>query len=401
MKTPLLSPPSAPLAVAINKHLTPAFGIALLLLPAAARAADPVVSNVTFAQRAGTKLVDISYGVTADTPTVIVSLGISSDGGTTFSVPTTTVSGAIGAGVAIGIGKTIIWDAGADWSGQYSARMRFKVTANDEFSLIPAGAFTIGDSLDGLSNAPTRTVTLSAFYMGRQEVTKAEWDAVKAWAVSHGYTDLAVGAGKALEHPVQTVSWWDVVKWCNARSEKEGLAPCYTVAGAVMKTGATAPTVNWAANGYRLPTEAEWEKAARGGLSGKRFPWGDTISHTQANYVSNSYYAFDVSPTRGYHPTYVTGASPYTSPVGSFVANGYGLYDMAGNVWEWCWDRYGTYASGAQTDPRGAATGSDRVFRGGSWNYSAYICLVANRYGGDPARSGDYVGFRIARRSVP
>ncbi|MCX6880741.1 MAG: SUMF1/EgtB/PvdO family nonheme iron enzyme [Verrucomicrobia bacterium] len=389
----------------MNKNLASALGLALLLLPAAARAADPVVANLTAAQRAGTHLVDISYDVAADTPTVIVSLEISSDGGTTFSVPAATVSGAIGAGVAIGTGKIITWDAGADWLGQYSTQMRFKVTATDTpvgMSLIPAGAFTMGDSLDGMSDAPTRTVTLSAFYMGQNEVTKAEWDAVRTWAVSHGYTDLAEGVGKAANHPVQSVSWWDVIKWCNARSEQEGLAPCYTVSGAVMKTGTAEPTVNWAANGYRLPTEAEWEKAARGGLSGKRFPWGDTISHTQANYYSEAGYGYDISPTRGYHPTYGTGSAPYTSPVGSFTANGYGLQDMAGNVWEWCWDWYGTYASGAQTDPRGASSGSDRVFRGGSWDSIAFYCRAAHRFNFFyPAVSYNGVGFRPARSSVP
>ncbi|MCX6872917.1 MAG: SUMF1/EgtB/PvdO family nonheme iron enzyme [Verrucomicrobia bacterium] len=353
----------------MRNNLARALGLALLLLPTAARAADPVVSNLSAAQRAGTKLVDITYNVTADTPTVIVSLEISSDGGTTFSVPANTVSGAIGTGVGTGTGKTITWDAGADWSGQYSTQMRFKVTATDTpvgFSLIPAGAFTMGDSLDGESSAlPTRTVTLSAFYMGRQEVTKAEWDAVRTWAVSHGYTDLATGAGKAGNHPVQTVSWWDVIKWCNARSELDELTPYYTVSGAVMKTGTTVPTVNWAANGYRLPTEAEWEKAARGGLSGKRFPWGDTISHTQANFQNIGGETYQTETT-GYHPTYATGGYPYTSPTGSFAANGYRLYDMAGNVKEWCWDWHGTYASGAQVDPRGAASGLGRVARGGA-----------------------------------
>ena len=406
MKTPLRCPTPAPLALAMNKHLALTLALALLLLPAAARAADPVVSNVTFAQRAGTKLVDISYDVASATPTVFVSLEISGDGGTTFSVPATTVSGAIGGGVAIGTGRTITWNAGANWNGQYSARMRYKVTAKDTtspvgFSIIPAGAFTMGDSFgEGEADErPTRTVTLSAFYMGQKEVTKAEWDAVKAWAVSHGYTDLRGGAGKAAEHPVQTVSWWDVIKWCNARSEKEGLTPCYTVSGSIMKIGTTAPAVNWAADGYRLPTEAEWEKAARGGLSGKRFPWGDSISHNQANYKSSTTDAYDVSPTRGYHPTYSTGTMPYTAPVGSFIASGYGVQDMAGNVHEWCWDWYGTYASGGQTDPHGASSGSGRALRGGGWvyDYGARSARCASRSYSQPGTIYDAIGFRVAR----
>jgi uncharacterized repeat protein (TIGR02543 family) len=394
----------------MKNNLAPALVLALILLPATAGAADPVVSNLTATQRAGTKLVDITYDVTADTPTVFVSLEISSDGGTTFSVLATNVSGAIGVGVATGIGKIITWDAISDWSGQYSAQMRFKVTATEipvGMSLIPAGTFTMGDSLDGMTNAPTRTVTLSAFYMGQREVTKAEWDAVKAWAVSHGYTDLADGGGKATNHPVQTVTWWDVVKWCNAKSEKEGLSPCYAVNGSVMKTGITVPTVTWTANGYRLPTEAEWEKAARGGLSGKRFPWGDTISHTQANFYNFAVKFYQVGTT-GFHPIYGTGSYPYTAPVGSFAANGYGLHDMAGNVYEWCWDWYGAYASGTQTDPRGAALSSNRVYRGGSCDVSeADECRVAERNNGyaapgDPSSSRNLgLGFRPARSSVP
>ena len=459
-------------------------------------AAEPVVSNVNGVQRAGTKLVDITYDVTADTPTVAVSLRISSDDGATFNVPATTLSGAVGADVAVGSGKVITWNAGTDWLGNYSSKMRFEVTAEDgvdapsigvqptsttitsgqtatltvtatgtspltyqwyqgavgtttspvgtnsasfttssltattnywvrvsntagnvnsnlatvtvttptEMALIPAGNFTMGDSLDGISDAPQVTVNVSAFFMGKNEVTKALWDEVRTWGASNGYTDLAVGAGKATNHPAQTISWWDVVKWCNARSQKEGLTPVYTVSGAVMKTGTTAPTVNWSANGYRLPTEAEWEKAARGGVSGKRFPWGtDTISHSQANYYASTSYSYDSSGSvNNYHPSYATGSTPYTSPVGAFAANAYGLHDMAGNVWEWCWDWYGssTYVNGA-TDPRGANSGAYRVLRGGGWRYLAYDCRVAGRYSNVPSFQFYDFGFRVARSSVP
>ncbi len=277
------------------------------------------------------------------------------------------------------------------------------VSVPADLALIPAGVFQMGvTSGDTDWNAPDVSVTVSDFYIGKNEVTKALWDEVRAWAAANGYTDLATGAGKASNHPVQAVSWWDVIKWCNARSQKEGLTPVYTASGAVMKTGTTAPTVSWSANGYRLPTEAEWEKAARGGVSGKRFPWGtDTISHSQANFWNGGSEAYKTGTT-GFHPTYATGSTPYTSPVGSFAANGYGLHDMAGNVSEWCWDwnRGATYVNGA-TDPRGAASGSYRVLRGGSWLSNALYCRAADRGSSSPSSQNFGLGLRVARSSVP
>jgi formylglycine-generating enzyme required for sulfatase activity len=278
------------------------------------------------------------------------------------------------------------------------------------FSLIPEGWFEMGDPFgEGWSGEwPVHSVYVSAFYMGRYEVTKALWDEVRTWGLHNGYTDLPVGnepsVSKGAKHPVFFISWYAMVKWCNARSEKESLVPCYTVSGSTYKTGYSAPDCNWNASGYRLPTEAEWEKAARGGLSNKRFPWGDTITHSQANYYSSTSYAYDVSPTRGYHPTYDDGVIPYTSPVGSFPANGYGLYDMAGNLWEWCWDwgSSGYYSDpSAGTDPRGPASGSGRVFRGGGWGDRPLYLRVTGRSYSNPGGTNINFGFRVARSSVP
>ena len=258
-----------------------------------------------------------------------------------------------------------------------------KAAMVERFSLIPAGEFVMGDALDGDKSALAHKVGVSAFCMQKTEVSKEQWDKVRAWGRQKGYTDLPAGGGNGPQHPVQTVAWYDVVKWCNAKSEQEGLIPCYYTDVAhrtVYRSGnkeIAMTMVKWGANGYRLPTEAEWEKAARGGLSSKRFPWGNTITQTDANYSSSG-----------------------TMAVTSYTPNKYGLYDMAGNLLEWCWDRYGDNGSASQKDPRGAASGPYRVNRGGSWGDGADSCRVANRGSCLPSYAGSYVGFRLVSSSV-
>jgi formylglycine-generating enzyme required for sulfatase activity len=274
-------------------------------------------------------------------------------------------------------------------------------------ALVPAGVFQMGNDFPNDPEAaqyelPVHTVYVSAFYMDKYEVTYALWSQVMAWSQTNGYSYDDTGSGKATNHPVQTVNWFDVVKWCNARSEMEGLlASYYTDSNLtqVYRTGDVAPYADWNA-GYRLPTEAEWEKADRGGASGHRFPWTntDTISHSQANYYSGDTndYPYDVSPTSGYNPAFDDGVMPYTSPVGYFAPNGYGLFDTAGNVWEWCWDYAGNYSSDMQSDPRGPSTGTTRVGRGGHWDYYSYECRDSYRYGDPPTDAQTYIGFRSA-----
>jgi formylglycine-generating enzyme required for sulfatase activity len=196
------------------------------------------------------------------------------------------------------------------------------------------------------------------------------------------------------------------VKWCNARSQLAGLTPVYYTDAAltqVYKTGEMTPYVNWAANGFRLPTEAEWEKAARGGLTGKRFPWGNLIGESQANYIGTiGRYLYDYGPSG---PNTIGnvgvvgfgGPVPGTSPVGTFEMNGYGLYDMAGNVDEWCWDWYGTLYQPTPTNPTGPVTGTKRVMRGGDWDSYPGLARCPLREFLDPTYNGNLVGFRCVR----
>lgn len=224
----------------------------------------------------------------------------------------------------------------------------------------------------------TRTVT--TFYIGRYEVIWAEWKAVLDEAAARGYDIGSQGLGCSDDHPVRWVNWYDVMKWCNLKSEIEGLTPVYTVSGSVYKNGEHNPTQNITANGYRLPLETEWEFAARGGnqTKGYRFSGSDDI-RTVAWYSSNSGGArCDHSDGLG------------TWPAGQKGANELGLYDMSGNVAEWCWD---------STDDSGIIRRSQR---GGDWSTPGFTsgCEVSNPGTEFPGARNHRGGFRLARSSV-
>ncbi len=339
--------------------------------------------------------------------------------------------------VTVGLqGGTAPTSSPADVNGSDTPMMRQDISAAThepnvgEMVLIPGGSFLMGDSFgEGWpEERPVHSVTLDPFYMGKYEVTNGRYCDFLNWANAQGLITVAEGVvckarSRPTHHycstamsnpysqilykggsfsvrakgergmaddPVTCVSWYGAAAYCNWRSEQWGKQPCYD--------NQTLLPIEPLPNGVHLPTETQWEYAARGGLSGKRFPWGDVITHSQATYYSAKDYDYDRSPTRTFAPTWDDGIRPFTSPVGSFPANGYELHDMAGNVREWCNDWYldSYYRSGPSKDPTGPSVGTARILRGGAWGESAFDARVARRNRDVPHLRYGNNGFRIA-----
>jgi formylglycine-generating enzyme required for sulfatase activity len=207
---------------------------------------------------------------------------------------------------------------------------------------------------------PQHQVSVNSFYMGKYEVTQAEYEQVMG---------INPSKFKGSNLPVEQITWYDVVEYCNRLSQREGLTPVYQISGSTA-------TCNWNANGYRLPTEAEWEYACRAGTT-TAYNTGNTINTNTGWYGDNS--------------------NSTTHPVGQKPANAWGLYDMHGNVWEWCWDWFVSYSSRTQTDPRGPTSGSYRVARGGSWFIDKRELRSAYRGYYNPSVRYSILGFRLVR----
>ncbi len=231
--------------------------------------------------------------------------------------------------------------------------------------LVEGGTFTMGNTQGNGSRdqLPPHEVSLTTFYLSKYEITHAQYQSVMGEDTIDGVPD---------NRPVEMVSWYDAVSFCNILSTREGITACYEINGKTV-------TCNFNANGYRLPTEAEWEYAARGGNQSKNYIYsGDNNISRVAWYYSNS--------------------DGKTHPVGSKLANELGLYDMCGNVWEWCWDWYGLYSAAPQMNPAGPDSGIDRVFRGGNMITHAEYLQVFFRAFHNPSLVGKGVGFRVAQK---
>ena len=231
---------------------------------------------------------------------------------------------------------------------------------------VEGGTFKMGSSKGTYGEKVVHRVKLNSFYIGKFEVLQEEWKAVMG-------KNPAYRKGKGC--PIHFIDWYEAVAYCNRRSQKEGLTPCYSGSGAHI-------TCNFQANGYRLPTEAEWEYACRGGLQSRHYQYSGSDDPDQvAWYLGNIVIFFQ--------------------PAGQKRPNELGIFDMSGNVWEWCWDWYDFdyYRDSPGINPRGPRSGSRRVVRGGCFAYPEDSLQCASRFMLEPNRMGINIGFRVVRNA--
>lgn len=265
--------------------------------------------------------------------------------------------------------------------------------------LVERGEFLMGAPVSMEYFTPEETpqhevVISKDYYVQTTEVTWAQWKAVRQWGLLNGYSDISEGsAGRPediqsiLNYPVVDISWYDIIKWLNAYSEKDGLDPCYYVDGFVYRSGKADPVWDDQKTGYRLPTEAEWEFACR----------GFTATDDYNGSMSQPGCA-PLDPVLDLIGWYCGNSGDLSKPVAQKYPNGNGLYDMIGNVWEWCWDwGISQYPADSVVDPYGPQEGVVRMARGGSWGDIAASCRATFRTGLRPDYDQILFGFRPVR----
>ena len=332
----------------------------------------PVITNLVAVQRPGTFFVDVTYNlIDPDSPGGVYILAeASSNNGTNYGISMKSLSGDFGL-VTPGTGKKLVWNAWNDWARNYTTNARVRLIADDFPSTIgttnvgnyttnippntnlvwiPSGSFTM--------EGPTYVYLSRSIWMGKFEVTQAEYQSVMS-------NNPSAFTGNP-NRPVEQVTWFEATNYCGVLTARE------RAAGRI--------SANWT---YRLPTEAEWEYACRAGTT--------------------TTYCFGEDPLGnrlGFYAWYNVNAGGQTQVVGSRAPNRWGLYDMHGNVWEWCQDWYGGLSGGNVTDPQGPSSGSYRVLRGGSWYNDASYCASAYRNGDSPSNRSNNRGFRVVLAPV-
>lgn len=284
--------------------------------------------------------------------------------------------------------QTEVFDTGEDESSTNNSLETTDMQIPENFVLIKGGTFQMGspDSEAWRSADETQhQVTVSDFYMSKYELSQKEYEEVTGNNPSNF---------KGENLPVENISWLDAIAYCNARSEKDGLTPVYTIDG---------QNVSWnrSANGYRLPTEAEWEYACRAGTT-TPFYMENSPSADDANYYGH--YPYEIEDNYFSQGNLEVQPGEYretTVPIDSFSENPYGLYNMHGNVSEWVWDYYGEYPTDSQTDPTGPDSGTLRVYRGGGWNDFAKNMRSAYRATLEQNKGSFNIGIRLVLNAAP